>query len=169
MTADQIQVYLEKLGSELQKKQVTGEIILAGGAVMLLVIKNRETTKDIDAYFTQEPQAIREAAEIVAQQEGLTTDWINDGVKGFFYVPSPPTTVWAEYPGLRVYAASPDYLLSMKVVAGRPEDQEDIQALIAYLHLTSAEEVLAIVAQYVPPRLLTPRIQYLVEDFFDAA
>ena len=71
MTAAQIQRYLEELGNELQKKQVTGEIILAGGAVMLLVIKNRETTKDIDAYFTQEPQAIREAAEVVAMREGL--------------------------------------------------------------------------------------------------
>jgi len=168
MTVDQIQTHLEKLGHELQKKQVTGEIILADGAVMLLVIKNRETTKDIDAYFTQEPQAIREAAAVVANEEGLPSDWINDGVKGFFYVPSPPTTVWAEYPGLRVYAATPEYLLSMKVVAGRPEDQGDIRALIAYLALTSAEDVLAIVARYVPPRLLTPRIQYLIEDVFDA-
>jgi len=37
---------------------------LTGGAVMLLVIQNRQTAKDVDAYFATNPQEIREAARV---------------------------------------------------------------------------------------------------------
>ncbi len=47
MDKQEIEKYLRMLGEELQKRQVTGEILLAGGAVMLLTIQNREVTKDI--------------------------------------------------------------------------------------------------------------------------
>ena len=65
MNSDEIQHYLQLLGEELQQRSVTGEIVMAGGAMMLLVIQNRETTKDIDAYFATNPQIIREAAQVI--------------------------------------------------------------------------------------------------------
>jgi hypothetical protein len=105
-----IEKYLRMLGQELQQRNITGEILLAGGAVMLLKVQNREVTKDIDAYFNPgQANVIREAARIIADREGLPHDWINDGVKGFFYA-QPPTERWAEYPGLRIYIPSLDYL-----------------------------------------------------------
>lgn len=39
MTSDEIQRYLQLLGEELQQRSVTGEIVMAGGAMMLLVIQ----------------------------------------------------------------------------------------------------------------------------------
>src|SRR5947209_20129506 len=93
MDAQEIQHNLQLLGAELQQGGVTGEIVLVGGAVMLLVIRNRETTKDVDAYFATNAQDIRMAAETVAQSEGIPPDWINDAFKGFIYT-SPPTTLW---------------------------------------------------------------------------
>ncbi len=84
MNKEDIEKYLRMLGQELQKKQVIGEVLLVGGAVMLLEVGNREVTKDIDAYF--EPKysvAIREAVITIAQREGLPVDWLNDGVKDF--------------------------------------------------------------------------------------
>jgi predicted nucleotidyltransferase len=165
MTSDEIQYYLQLLGEELQKRQVTGEIVLAGGTMMLLVIRNRETTKDVDAYFATNPQLIREAARVIALRENLPDDWINDGLKGFFYT-SPPTTLWLDYPGLRVYHANADYVLAMKAAAGRPEDIPDIQALAAYLHLSHWQEIIPIVIQYIPPQYLTPRTEYLIQSLF---
>ena len=85
MTREEIEKYLRMLGDELLKRQLTGEIIIVGGAFMLLALQNRETTRDIDAYFVTEPAAIRDAARVVADREGLASDWLNDGVKGFFY------------------------------------------------------------------------------------
>ncbi|HLZ21902.1 MAG TPA: DUF6036 family nucleotidyltransferase [Ktedonobacterales bacterium] len=127
MTRQEIERYLRLLGQELEKRQLTGEIIIAGGAFMLLAIQNRETTKDIDAYFTAEPQAIREAAQVIAAREGLPSDWLNDGIKGFFYH-SPPVLRWAEFPGLRVYTVRSDYAFAMKAIAGRPGDIGDLRA-----------------------------------------
>ena len=71
MKAEDIARNLELLGQELEKRGVTGEILITGGAFMLLVIKNRDTTKDIDAYFATEPQAIREAALILRNAAGV--------------------------------------------------------------------------------------------------
>ncbi|HYK84145.1 MAG TPA: hypothetical protein VEV19_02185 [Ktedonobacteraceae bacterium] len=91
MNKEDIEKYLRLLGDELQQRQVTGEILIAGGAVMLLVVQNREVTKVIDAYFPPEQaEIIREAARVIADREGLAYDWLNDGVKGFFYT-QPPT------------------------------------------------------------------------------
>lgn len=165
MNAADIQHYLKLLADELTARQVTGEIIIAGGAVMLLVIRNRQTTKDVDAYFATNPQEIREAAHVVAQHENLPDDWLNDGLKGFFYT-NPPTTLWVDYSGLRVYYADPDYVLAMKALAGRPEDIADIQALAAHLGLTSAPEILDIISKYIPPNYVTPRTQYLIQSLF---
>ena len=66
MNRQELENYLKMLGQKLIAKKVTGEIILAGGAVMLLVIRNRETTKDIDAYFGDQPE-IRIAAQEIAR------------------------------------------------------------------------------------------------------
>lgn len=83
MNSTDIQRYFKLLAKELDAHNVIGEIVIAGGAVMLLVIHNRQTTKDIDAYFASNSQEIREAAKVVAELENLPDDWLNDGSKGF--------------------------------------------------------------------------------------
>lgn len=165
MTRDEIERYLQLLGAELRRRQVTGEIVLVGGAMMLLVIRNRQTTKDIDAYFATNAQEIRDAALVVAQHEHLPDDWLNDGFKGFIST-SPPTTLWLDYPGLHVYYANADYVLAMKAVAGRPEDIPDIQALAAHLGLSHWQDILPIIGRYVPLQYLKPDTQYLIQSLF---
>ena len=165
MDAANIRQYLQLLGQELQSRGVTAEIVLVGGAVMLLVIGNRPTTRDIDAYFASHPQEVRDAAQVIAKREGLTPDWLNDAVKGFFFS-QPPMTLWLDYPGLRVYTADPPYVLAMKAIAARPTDIPDIEALITYLGLKSPQEALAIVNQYVPASQVLPKTQYLLESLF---
>ncbi len=166
MNKDDIQKYLRMLGDELLKRNVTGEILLVGGAVMLLEVGNREITKDINAYFEGNEAVIREAVIVIADREDLPDDWLNDAVKGFFYT-QVPNRKWAEYPGLRVYMPSLDYLLVMKVVAGRPQDIDDARALIDKLHLSDAQEVFALIEKYTKKERVEPGTQYIVEDLFD--
>lgn len=166
MDRDEIERSLRQIGRYLNERGLTGEILLVGGAYMALVLRQRETTKDVDAYFATEANAVREAAARVAQENGLPADWLNDAVKGFLYA-QPETTLWLECPGLRVYAPSAAYVFAMKAVASRPEDLRDLQALRDNLGLESAAEAIEIVTRYVPERLLTPRVQYLMEDLFD--
>src|SRR5690348_8835175 len=113
MNRQQIEHNLQLLGHELEKRGITGEIVIAGGAMIALLIGSRDSTDDIDAYLLKEPLAIREAAQMVAQQEQLPAYWLNDGLKGFFAT-EPPLMLWRTYPGLVVQMVIPEYLLAMK-------------------------------------------------------
>ncbi len=167
MQRDQIEGYLRAVGAELAAQGLIGEIVLAGGAFITLVLRSREATLDVDAYFDPETsEAIHAAALKVARQHGLPDDWLNDAVKGFFASP-PLVTRWAEYPGLRVGALTPAYMFAMKAVAGRPQDLPDIEVLARHLGVRSSERALAIVIEHVPERLLMPRVRYLLEELFD--
>src|SRR5438105_1971733 len=167
MRSEEIAQHLRQVGQYLHADGLTGEIMIVGGAYMTLVLRQREATKDVDAYFGTHAQAIRAAAARVAREQGLPVDWLNDAVKGFLNAQPETTTPWAEFPGLRVYAPDPAYIFAMKALAGRPEDQRDLRALRGVLGLASAACALEIVARYVPARLLTPRVQYVVEELFD--
>ena len=137
LSANDIKNAFAALSADLASRDERAQIAITGGAALVLLFNARETTKDVDAYFATNAQEIREAARVIAERENLPPDWLNDGMKGFFYT-VPPTTLWIEYPGLRVYYADPDYVLAMKAAAGRPEDIPDIQALATHLGLTAA-------------------------------
>lgn len=166
MRRDEIERYLRELGRHLEAEGLTGEILIFGGAFMTLVLRQRDATKDIDAYFAAHADAIRQAAARVAADNNLPPDWLNDSVKGFLYL-QPEARSWAEYPGLRVFVPDPAYIFAVKALAGRPQDVADLVALRSTLGLGSAAEALELVKRYVPERLLSPRVQYLVEDLFD--
>ena len=74
--------------------------------------------------------------------------------------------MWLDFPGLRVYVANPDYVLAMKAIAGRPEDIADIEALAKHLQLTTSQEILAIIMQYIPVSRISPKTQYLIQSLF---
>lgn len=132
---------------------------------MVLAVGNRQSTRDIDASFEDEAQAIRAAVSEIAHREELPPDWLNDGAKGFLYS-KPPVHLWRSYPGLDIYLPSLDYLLAMKIVAGRLRDIADARALIQHLGLSTSQDVLDILQRYIPAQYLTARVQYIVEDLF---
>ncbi len=66
-----------------------------------------------------------------------------------------------------MYVASLDYLLVMKVVAGRPQDIEDAKALLAVLKISDAQEVFKLIAKYTRRQNVETRVQYIVEELFD--
>ncbi len=166
ISRDDIERHLRQVGNHLESEGLTGEILILGGAYMTLVLRQRDATKDVDAYFATHAEAIRAAAVRVAHEHGLPTDWLNDAVKGFLYV-QPEMTAWADLPWLRVYAPVSGLHLRHEGPGGRSEDHRDLVALRGVLSLTSAADALAIVTRHVPAHLLTARIQYLVEDLFD--
>ena len=111
---------------------------------MTLVLRSRDSTKDVDAVIASDPAPLRAAAGAVARRHQLPSDWLNDAVKGFIYK-RPAARVWAEYPGLRVYVPGMDYVFAMKADAARPEDKRDLLVLRDRVGLTSADQGLAIV------------------------
>ena len=163
------------LSDELGKKDVTGEICLFGGTVMVLAFTARLSTKDVDALF-QPAQSIRELASRIAGEQNLPPDWLNDGVKGFLSARHETTAGnLPQFPHLRLAMPVPEYLLAMKCMAGRlggptgnePSDLADIRFLIRHLGLKSAREVLDIVTLYYPPERISVKTQYLIDSMFE--
>jgi hypothetical protein len=50
-----------------------------------LLLATRDTTKDIDAYFSGDVKALCTEVEAIAEEYSLREDWLNDGIKGYFY------------------------------------------------------------------------------------
>lgn len=184
MNREEIKRYLQMLGQELQKKEVTGQILLAEGVMLLLDVRKPEESKDINAYlaylkgegppverrkdidvrFGKRGAAIHEAALDIAEREGLPSDWLNDMLKELFFTQSPHEK-WLEYPGLRVYLAPMEYVLAMKVAApGCSQDIEDIKVLAGKLGIANTQDMFACIRKYIPEQLLTPEMRLVVEQ-----
>ena len=166
LTRQQIEKYLREVGEELHAQGLRGEILIVGGAFMALVLRARNTTKDVDAIVVSDSRPLREAVGRVAQRHALPANWLNDAVKGFVHK-QPPSRLWAEYPGLRVYVPGTDYVFAMKADAARPEDRNDLLKLRDELHLRNAEEAMQVVERYVPANRIRIQTQFTVESLFE--
>lgn len=155
---------LRALNRELKSRGAIGEVGLCGGAVMCLVFKAREATKDVDAIF-HPTREIRLAAKAVGEAHGLPADWLNDAAKAYFYS-EPPRENVLNLPNLRVWAPRADYLLAMKCVAARYDthDQDDVLFLLNHLGLKAPEAVFRIIERYYPSRLIPAKTRFLIEE-----
>lgn len=97
----------------------------------------------------------------------MPADWLNDGIKGFFYG-TPPQTLWRTYAGLRVYAVTADYMLALKVFAARDADRVDVRVLMQHLGIRTIARLLDIVQQYIPETLLTAKHRYFAESCLES-
>jgi hypothetical protein len=166
LTRDAIVDAFERLDRALGARGVRAELYVVGGAVMCVVLHARPATKDVDAWFT-EPQAVRAAAQEVAEEAGLPADWLNDAAKAF--VPAGATFErWRAFDHLDVSVADDRTLLAMKCAAARTaEDSSDIRVLAARLGLRTPTAVLDVVTAFYPIDRLPVRSRLLVEELFD--
>jgi hypothetical protein len=174
LTREHILKALERLSELLRAEGVEGEVCLLGGTAMVLAFKARPSTKDVDAIF-EPTEAIRRAARIVAQEQELPEDWLNDGAKGFASYHHEVTAAdLPQFAGLRLTAPTAEYMLAMKSMASRvgyaaadPSDVADLRFLIGRLGLKRPEEAQAIVASFYPEQQIPPRALYLLEELFE--
>jgi hypothetical protein len=166
MDRHEIVTYLTRLSELLALRDVVGEIVLFGGAAMVLAHKARLSTKDVDAVFA--PKAlIYQAAADVTRECGAAEDWLNDAVKGFLS-DKHATQPLLDLPNLKVFVATPEYLLAMKCMSmriGRDEtDIRDIRFLMKQLDLQTVESVLSIVESYYPHNQIQPKTRFAIEE-----
>lgn len=158
---------LTALAAELERRGVSAEMYVVGGAAIALAFDERRATRDVDAVF--EPKGVvYEAAAAVAERLELPGGWLNDAVKGFLEGDDPAAAPVLDLPGLRCLAASPEVLLALKVLAHRVgEDEDDLRLLAAQLGLKRSDEVLAIAERTYGERL-DPAARFFVEEIFDS-
>ena len=156
----------DELSRVLAQRDVKARLFVVGGAALVLAYGRRRVTRDVDAIF-EPKEAVYAAARVVARSRGLPDDWLNDAVKGFAPGPDPDQSVVFRSESLEVAVASPEYLLAMKLLASRADqDVEDIRLLYSQLGYTTATEGLDLLESYYPRERLQTRVQFLLEEMF---
>jgi predicted nucleotidyltransferase len=121
-TRKEIAAGIERLGQLAVESGIKIELILVGGALMVLRFRARESTRDVDVAIVApaEVQKVRELARAVATEHGWPEDWLNDGAKGYLIgLSSGPIVLSA--PGIEVRSPGTAQLLAMKLSAWRDD------------------------------------------------
>src|SRR5258707_12162202 len=91
MDRGEIIAALTDLAAELQRRGVSADMYVVGGAAIALAFDERRATHDIDAVF--EPKnVVYEAAAVVGEQRDLPAGGVNEAVKGFLGGEGPRAT-----------------------------------------------------------------------------
>lgn len=167
LTRDDINRYLEEINGEMASREISGEIIICGGAVMSMVYEARTSTKDIDGLFVP-TGPINEIVRAIALRDGLETDWLNDAAKGFIDTARMSFETVHEYSNLTVRMPSPEAMLAMKLTSARMvgKDREDALFFMRLLKIKSEEELLDIIERNAAPQRLTPMAHFFTLELF---
>ena len=124
-TKDNIDTYLKALAKEYRKlggRKLRAEIVLIGGASVLINYGFREMTTDIDALI-QSASTMKEAIDHVGDMYGLPRGWLNEDFKRTAsYTPKliQHSEYYKTFYGvLTIRSVSGEYLIAMKLRAGR--------------------------------------------------
>lgn len=139
LDADEIRVLLTEVADELPEGE-RPTIVVAGGA-LLAFHALRATTADVDA-VRRLPDAVRNAARVVAGRHDLSPNWLNDSATAF----RPDTLtdadceVLLDHPRLRILGVPLRDVFLMKVDAARTRDYDDLVALWPLAGFDSARQ-----------------------------
>ncbi len=149
---------LRELSRELRLMGVKAHLYIVGGAAISLAFDARRVTMDIDALILDGHGPVTDAARRIGRRRGWPTSWLNE--QAVSAMPHEKDrrarTVYGDE-GLVVTSASAEYLLAMKVRAGRAADMTDISFLVRHLGLRSAKEVFDLHDRVFPKRPLSER------------
>jgi len=164
MDAPEIEACLAELGQELHAVGVRQlvRLLVVGGAYMLTQLHNRPATRDVDVVLKDidDPSTsplyppLQAAVRAVAQRRGLPASWLNDVVSDALRTQGvvPEGALWRAFGPLEVYMPEPEYILALKLLAGRPQDMPDIQTLSQQTGVSSRAQAQAVLDRYIPDR-----------------
>jgi predicted nucleotidyltransferase len=131
-TRKEIAEGIERLGQLAVESGIKVELVLVGGALMVLRFRARESTRDVDVAILAptDAQRVRDLARRVSEEHGWPEDWLNDGAKGYLIgLSSGPVVLSA--PGIEVRSPDTAQLLAMKLSAWRDDiDINDASRLL---------------------------------------
>ena len=138
-TKDNIGLYLKELSKEYRRrvgKSMPAELILIGGASVLINYGFRNMTTDIDAII-QAASSMKDAINAVGDRYNLPNGWLNaDFKKTDSYTPKLAefSVYYKTYANVRtVRTVSGEYLIAMKLRAGRQykSDLSDVLGILS--------------------------------------
>jgi len=193
LTRQSIEAAFDLLGTYAAEKGLAIEIAVYGGSCLILATDIRLASGDVDAVYLSDRAEVASLAAKVAQRLKMPDNWLNEAVKRMAPPagnPSPTLLPFGDYPrdtstgiGLRVYLPTPEYMLAMKILANRhdddaakiQQDQNDAIALMQITGIKTREGLTDLLRQCYPqlPGLMRengpmPRIDAKIETLIDA-
>lgn len=170
LTKSDIEKYLHEMDIELSKKDLTGEIVICGGAVMAYVYEARPSTKDIDALFEPSDE-LRKIAETIANRHNLEDDWFNDAAKGYIDTSKMNFETVLELDSLLIKRPDDKGMLAMKLASAREDskDADDAVFLIRKLGINDENELLDLLEENIPSQRLTPMASFFAKEMLNRA
>jgi len=175
---DRIEQAFQIMGQYLLDRKVLGEIAIYGGSAILFQFDWRKTSQDVDARVISDTNhgLVIEAVREAAKQLHLPQSWLSESVSVYArrdeeaadrvfvgVYPSP------ERVGLRVTAAKPAYILSMKLSALERStiDDRDFQEAISLAlgcGVSTVDELRGVFRKFFPDQELSPVADLRMRD-----
>ena len=161
MEAHDIEHYLAELGAELKRRGVKKPIdmMLIGGAFMLLLANAPRTTDDVDMFwldmetFQRALTPLRESVQAITQKYALDTGWFNYTAQMLMYdeIFIPNGKLWKRFGPLHIYTPPKEYILALKITAGRDKDLADCAILLAQTKIRTRQQAQQLLDRYITP------------------
>ncbi|HZJ83312.1 MAG TPA: DUF6036 family nucleotidyltransferase [Clostridia bacterium] len=173
MNKEKLLAIFDYINERLKENQLQLEITVYGGSIMTMVYDSRPATKDIDCVFSETNiKLLDNILDLTKFAFNLPDGWINEEIK------EPLESLLKEnketfrlYSNLKILKPKANQLLAMKILAARPEPAKDFidaYILCQELDISTREELLNIISDYIPLTLLGERqinfIKYLGKD-----
>ncbi|MBV9616365.1 MAG: hypothetical protein JO011_20365 [Ktedonobacteraceae bacterium] len=126
---------------------------------MLLLAHAPRTTNDIDVFWLEEDafqrtlNPLRESVQAITKKHRLNPDWFNYLAQMLIYdeVIIPPAKLWKRFGPLHIYAPTREYILTLKIMAGRDKDLEDCAILLPQTKIKTRQQALQLLNRYILP------------------
>src|SRR6266513_5723273 len=162
MQAQEIEHYLAELGAALASQGISKPVrlLLIGGAYMMLLANAPRTTDDIDICWLEECEdfhsaqlALRDAVQAGASKYALPPHWFNSLTQMLIYdkISMPRGTLWKRYGPLHVYVPPKEYILALKILAGRDQDLADCRILLPQTRIRTRQQAQRVLDRYLLP------------------
>src|SRR5256885_2456609 len=163
MQAQEIEYYLAELGAALQDQGIVepDRMLLIGGAYMMLLANAPRTTDDVDIFWVEEGEdfrkarlALRDAVQAIASKYTLPPNWFNYLTQMLIYdkIIMPRGKLWKRYGPLHVHAPPKEYILALKIMAGRDKKISDCRILLPQKKIKKRRQAQKVLKRYVLPR-----------------
>ena len=149
---------LKLLGEELVELEIQQPVrlLMIGGGYMLTQIGSRTLTEDVDVLtrldkYGEDYRRFRAAVRFITSDTHSDARWFSDNIGDYMQLvgPIPEGTLWLKHGMLEVSVPEPQYILVLKLLAGRDKDLDDIQVLLHRLRIKKRGQVEKLLQRYV--------------------
>lgn len=162
MRADEIEEYLAELGTELKNRNIKQpiRIMIIGGAYMMLLANAPRTTNDIDILWLEENafqemrNTVSECVLAITRKYTLEPSWFNYLTQIIMQneIIIPNGKLWKRFGPLHIYAPPKEYVLALKIIAGRDKDLEDCAILLTQTNFKTRKQIQKLLDRYILPK-----------------